>query len=1125
MQKNHWFLIFMGSVLNKNRSMKLSFLLFALALFNLHANSYGQNKKISLDVTDKSIESVLEKIESESEFNFFYKTNEIDVERKVSIKVLDTPIERILSMLFKGQNVSYKVVNKQIVLKRITKDFKSSSADRADLEDHPIIQLTISGTVSDSDGIPLPGANVVEKGTSNGVIADFDGNFLMNVSDGNSILVVSYIGYATQEVPLNGQSSISVSLKVNAESLDEMVVVGYARKKKSELSSSVSVVSEEEIRQSTSSTSLGDIFQGRIPGMQVSGSSGEPGESASMVIQGAGSMEAGSSPLIVVDGIIGGQYDPKDIKSVSVLRDAAATGLYGSRAANGVIVITTKDGKSGEFKVSVNSTIGVTTNWDDRVKVYDAEGLYGQWSTAMENLYNLRVSEGDADFVNKTFDEYRNSVVPTSALDYTTNWDDLLLRTGFINQTQVAISGGSDRTTFYFSGSVNEEKGTALDTYNNQYNFRGNLSHKISDKLRTNIRMTAQYGEKSEFNWPSPYTQAYQNVPLDPAFMPDGVTPTPVMDLQETPSWFYYARTNYMKEREESSNTKKFWGGTLMMELDWNITDWARFNTSNRVELNGSDHSQYYSADTWSGYAYDGYIDWNYGYDLGVITSNTLHLNKSYGDHNLSGILGQEYNYGQIRFVNAVGTGIVGDMTALSSAGSPKSVSGDMYETGFLSYFGQFDYDYKNKYYLVGSLRRDASSVFGEEKRWGTFYSIGGSWMISKEDFMENTSSWLDYLKLRLSYGTTGNANIESYLSMGTYSFSSKSSYNGDSGAWPSRLPNPNLTWETARKFNLGVDVGVSDRVSLEVNLYHRINDDLLQSVPLEATTGFTSQVQNIGSIQNQGIDVSLTTKNIEGEFSWASNLNFNINKNEVLELEGGEDIIDDGMIIREGYALRSFYLPEYQGIDAQTGAPIYTRWEDADGNKLNGNDTDSPALVTTTNYQSEASYMPMGSSYPKITGGFANYFKYKNFHLNVLTNFALGQKVYNYVNWTASDFTSNRYVNTKWQDFTQWENVGDNADLPQLIYGDPYNFSGTSSFYLEKASYLKIQKVSIGYTFPNDFMGVFKNLSINASVENLAIITNFSFGDSDVSFEDPRIDSSRFRPTRNFLLNLNFSF
>ncbi len=1126
MQKKHWFPIFLGSVLNKNRSMKLSFLLFALALFNLQANSYGQSKKISLDITDKSIESVLEKIESESEFSFFYKTNEIDVERKVSIKVLDTPIEKILNILFQGQNVAYKVLNKQIVLKKKTKKIQSSRNDRVDLGDHAIIQFSVSGTVNDASGLPLPGANIVEKGTLNGVIADFDGNFLMNVADGNSILVVSYIGYATQEVPLNGQTNISVSLKVNAESLDEMVVVGYATKKKSELSSSVSIVSEEEIRQSVSSTSLGDIFQGRIPGMQVSGSSGEPGQSASMVIQGAGSMEAGSSPLIVVDGIIGGQYDPKDIKTITVLRDAAATGLYGSRAANGVIVVTTKEGKAGEFKVSVNSTFGPTSNWNDRIKVYDAEGLYGQWSTAMENLYNLRVAEGNPDFVNTTFEQYRDGVVPPSALDYTTNWNDLLLRSGFLNQTQVAMSGGSERTTFYVSASLNREKGTALDYYNNEYNFRGNLSHKISDKLKTNIRMTAQYGEKSEFNWPSPYTQAYQNVPLDAAFMPDGVTPTPAMDLEQVPVWYRGTGVNYMMEREESENSKKFWGSTVMMELDWKITDWARFNTSNRVALNGSDHSKSYSNMTWVGYNYDGYMEWDYSYGLGVISSNTLHLNKSFGDHNLSGILGQEYNYDQTRFVNAVGTGIVGDMTALSSVGSARDVSGDMYESGFLSYFGQLDYDYKNKYYLVGSLRRDASSVFGAEKRWGTFYSIGGSWMMSKENFLEDSSSWLDLLKLRLSYGTTGNANIEPYLSMGTYSFTTKSSYNANAGAWPSRLPNPDLTWETAHKFNLGLDINVFGRASLEVNLYHRVNDDLLQSVPLEATTGFTSQVRNIGSIRNQGIDLSLTTKNIEGDFSWSTNFNFNINKNEVLELDGGEDIINDRMIIREGYSLRSFYLPEYQGVDAQTGAPIYTRWEDADGNKINGNETDNPALITTTNYQSEASYMPTSSSYPKMTGGFSNYFKYKDFHLNILSNFAFGQTVYNYVDWNASDFSTNRIEITKWQDLKRWETPGTtDADIPQLVYGDPYNFSGTSSFYLEDASYFKIQKVSLGYTFPKDFLGVFKQFTINASVENLAIITNYSFGDSDVSYENPFAETSRFRPTRKFLLNLNFSF
>ncbi len=1099
------------------RIMKLTVFLMLISFVGVFASeTYSQTTKLSLKVENLSLEDFLTKIEDQSEFRFFY-TGEIDIEKKVSCDLKNKKITEILDAIEEEAGIKYEVMGRQIILSPVEMEKSDVVISQQ--------QMAISGTVTDKSGLSLPGVTVIIKGTTNGTVTNMDGNYSLSNIPENATLVFSFVGMKSQEIPIAGKTTINITLDEETIGIDEVVAIGYSMKKKSELSSSISIISAEEIKESVSSTSLEDILQGRIPGMQVSGSSGEPGEGASMVIQGMGSLEAGSTPLIVVDGIIGGQYDTKDIKSVSVLRDAAATGLYGSRAANGVIVITTKEGKAGEFKVSVNSTFGSTSNWDDRVEVYDAEGLYGQWSTAMGNLYNKNVAEGNTDFANKTFEEYRNSVVPTSALDYTTNWSDLLLRTGFINQHQISMSGGTDRTTFYFSGSLNDEKGTSLDTYNKQYNFRGNLSHKISDKLTTHVRMTAHYGEKSEFNWPSPYTQAYSNIPLDPAYMPDGVTPTPVMDLVETPTWYHFARQNYMLEREESTNSLKSWGGTVMFELDWKITDWAKFNTSNRVSLDGADHSESFSNMTRYGYNYDGYIGWNYSYGLGAITSNTLHLNKSFGDHSLSGILGHEFNYSQSRYVDAVGTGVVGNMTALSSAGSANSVSGDMDETGFLSYFAQLDYDYKNKYYLVGSLRRDASSRFGEEDRWGTFYSIGGNWLISKENFMSDTRSWLDILKLRLSYGTTGNANIDSYLWMGTYSFSTKSSYNGSPGAWPSRLPNPNLTWEVANKLNLGIDIGVFKRATLAVNLYHRINDDLLQSVPLEATTGFTSQVRNIGSIRNQGIDLSLTTTNIEGEFSWVSNLNFNINRNEVLELEGGEDIIDEGMIIREGYSLRSFFLPEYQGVDAQTGKPVWTRWEDADGNKINGNETDNPALVTTTNYQSEASYMPMASAYPKITGGFANYFKYNNFHLNVLTNFALGQTVYNYVNYTASDFTSNRFKITKWQDLTQWENPGDDADLPQLIYGDPYNFSGTSSFYLEKASYLKIQKVTLGYTFPNNFSDVFKDLSISASVENLAIITNYSFGDSDVSFENPRTDASRYRPIRKFLFNLNFSF
>ena len=983
--------------------------------------------------------------------------------------------------------------------------------------------ITVSGRVTDVSGQPMPGVTVVVKGTSAGTITGSNGDYQLSGVPSNGVLVFSFVGMRSQEVHVGNQTSINVQLAEETIGLEEVAVIGYSTKKRSELSSSISVVSDEEIRRSVSTTSLSNLLQGRIPGMQISGTSGAPGSSANMVIQGMGSLQAGASPLTVVDGIIGGSYDPKDIESITILRDAAATGLYGSRAASGVIVITTKSGRSGDFRVSVNSTTGPTYNWDDRVEVYTAEGLYGQWTTAMRNLYDIRVAEGHPDFINKTFEEYRNNVIPPSILDRTTEWFDLLQRPGFLNQHQVALSGGNERTTFYVSGNYNHEKGTALDKFNQMGSFRANVNHKVSSKVRTAVRMTGRYGTRTPEFYGDSRWQAWDNVPMDPAYTPEG-TPTPVMDYAKVPLWYHWRRDNWMLEREESENLIKSWGGNIMGEVSWQIFDWARFNTSNRVSFSGQDQSQYWSANTSAGYTPKGYVEWRYDYDVGYITSNTLHLAQALGNHSISGILGQEYSYSQGRFLMGRGHGMVGTMRALSSAGSPNSIGGNMTETAFLSYFGQMDYDFKGKYFLVGSLRYDASSRFGENNRWGSFYSIGSNWLISQEGFLRD-SRWINVLKLRASHGTTGNANISDYLSMGTYSFTDLSRYNALPGAWPARLPNPDLTWEVATKTNVGFDISMFQRVTLEFNVYHRINDNLLQSVPLEATTGFQSITRNIGSIRNQGIDLNLTTINVQSSnFMWESNFNINFNKNKVLELFGGKDIVtNENQIIREGLPLRYFYMQEWRGVDPQTGLPQWTRWEDENGNRLDGVDRKEPANVVITNIHSQASLIPMGSAYPDFTGGFSNHFQVKNVFLDVLTNFAVGQHIYNSVNWSVHDFGAIRLKPTKWQDISWWEKPGDQATLPQLIYGDPRNSRSQSSLYLEDASYLRIQKLALGYNFPSTVLGGMNNLSITASVENLAVITNFSFGDSDTSFESPSTSASRYRPTRKFLLNIRF--
>ncbi len=988
-------------------------------------------------------------------------------------------------------------------------------------------QIAVRGTVTDTKtGSPFVGVNIVVAGTNIGTITDISGAYTINVPNEQAVLQFSFIGYLPQSVTVGNQRTINIALIEDVAILDEIVVIGYSSRRQSELSSAVSVVNVEQLRVAPASSSLNVMLQGRVAGLNVSNTSGRPGTGASMTIRGAGSIGASNSPLVVVDGVIGGSYNPQDVASVTVLKDAAATGIYGSRAANGVIVVTTKQGRSGDFKVSVTTTNGPTFAWDNRVELHNSASLYEQQTLGLRNLFDLRVSENHPDFVGKSFEAFRDNVVPPTVLNTDTDWYGLLNKTGLVSRTQVAMSGGNERTTFYIGANLDAEKGTAGDSKYTQATLRSNISHKIFENLTFTTRLTGEY-DTEPYAWFGDRARVDQFgcVPYDnPYYYGEGAIKghlSPLMNPAVVPLWYHYTRDNYTLERETTESLESGFNGTAAGELNWQVADWLRLNTNTRVSFGFGDESFMTTADNNIGKVNGGYVNWQYDYDKALITSNTMHLNRKFGDHSLNGILGQEYNYGASRFINAQANGVVAGMTALSSAGTPVITQGSLSESGFKSYFGQADYNYKAKYFLVGSLRRDASSRFGPDFKWATFYSVGANWHINKENFMSDVT-WIDILKLRASYGKTGNANISNYLHMGTYRFNDRTAYDGHAGALPSRLPNPALTWESAYTTNIGIELGIFRRATLELDLYNRINTDLLQAVPLSSASGFASQQRNVGSVRNRGIDLNITTTNIDGILKWITNLNMNINQNEVLELANSADIIDGTNILREGQPMRYWYMRKWAGVDPATGKPLWIRWEDENGGVLHGSNNVEPTTVRTTSVYNEASNIPIEQVYPKFTGGLSNDFMFKNFTLNILTNFAVGHKVYTSANWTVHDLGSNRLKITKWQGWTTWQKPGDEADLPQLLFSDPYNSRMESSFFLFPASYLKFQSVRLGYSFPGIVAGL-KNLNVSVSGENIAIITKFPFGDADTSIESGSASLERYRPTRKILFTIRF--
>jgi TonB-linked SusC/RagA family outer membrane protein len=1100
--------------------------------------------KISMSVTDAPLKKTLRKIEHKTSLKFFYLSSQIDADRKVSLEAHNAPLKTLLNDLFKDTGISYNFRGDQILLKQATQSAALNTSieavaelpvptEVASIEEsagrkvNEIVAITVTGKVTDSNGITIPGVSILVKGTNTGTVTDAEGNYSVNVPDADAILVISSIGYTTQEIAVNGRTVINVTLVEDVQSLEEVVVVGYGTKRQSELSSSVSVVEEEDLKKGVISQNLGSMLQGKVPGLTVSNTSGRPGQATNIVIRGVGSIGAGYAPLYVVDGIIGGSANPMDIASITVLKDAAATGLYGSRAANGVIIITTKRGESGKTRVSYNGQAGSSHHRNGNIEMMNSAELYERQRQGFKNFYDVQVAAGAPNFIDRTFDEYLQTVLPASLLETDTDWQSLLTRTGYINQHQLSVSGGNEKTTFYISGNYYYESGTVLSTYYRNMELRANLKHKISDRFTLHARINS--GADKRPNEPltgqeGTMAQYYINVPWDPAFESDGITPYNPSKPGNT--WIGNGKSNHFYNVQHQSDITKSMELNTDLQLDAKIADWITFSSTNRVGFDGSDWTQLLDKDHQLANFENGRVSQTYSYDNSFLTSNVLNLFRSVGDHNFAGIIGQEYNYIKNSYTTAVGMDIVEGLSAVSAAASPKSVSGNSVETAFSSYFGQLDYNYAGRYFLVGSVRRDASSRFGANNRWATFYSMGASWNLHKENFLSDVS-WINLLKVRASYGTTGNANISPYLSLGTYSFTAASTYNGISGAWPARMENPDLTWEMAYTTNLGVEFALLNRVRIEVDLYNRDNKDLLQNVPLSASSGFSSQQRNVGSVRNRGIDLNLTTTNINGAFRWETNFNLNINRNRVLSLNQHEDIASGKMRIREGLPMRYFYMKEWAGADVQTGDPLWVRWEDGEGNIIHGADKEEPARILTTNVYNQASNLFVGSAYPDFTGGVRSDMYYKNFSLSILGTFAVGQSIYfEGRERTDSDNNSTNQNQMKFhKDWVRWEKPGDVATHPKLLSGGSGS-NGTSTRYLEDASYFRIQNVRLDYTFPNRVYK-FKGLRVYASVDYVAVFTNFSGADPDVNMENPVIaqgaNSARYSPTRKVMFGISF--
>ncbi|HKK44541.1 MAG TPA: SusC/RagA family TonB-linked outer membrane protein [Balneolaceae bacterium] len=958
---------------------------------------------------------------------------------------------------------------------------------------------TVRGKVTDSKtGEVLPGVNILVKGTQRGTTTGVNGMYELTAPSQNDSLRFTFIGYQTKVVAINGRNTINVALKSTTIQGQQVVVTGYLTQSRNNVVSSVSTVNSKDLQQENTSN-LSSMLQGRASGVYVSNSSGQPGQTPTVLIRGLGSISAGSSPLYVIDGVIASADDvnPNNVESVNVLKGPTATAIYGARAANGVIQITTKSGSPTN-----------KTNFNVRVSSGTAKALKG-------NLYFMNGPQ---------FLDYYHAAghyAPDFAdSTHTTDWWDLIYQNASIQKYHISASSGNETDQIYVSGEFYRNTSTRVGDDYKRFNARVNYTHKFSDKFTLDTKIHGHFVKQAQNATASGQVTgaAYRGVPWDNPYDQNGNIVKGVVgdnwltrDIRN-PLWslqwdYIHNRTNHV---------------SIEPELTYDITDYLTVTSRNHYSFADTRREEYRDRRTSYGGAENGALSNSNDYSDNLETSDLLTYKRTIGDHSINAVAGFEYQENDGWYFGAEGAGIL-NFDVLNLAATPYSVSGSKYKSVFVSQFLQMNYNYQRKYFLSGSVRRDGSSRFGSKNKYSSFYAIGGGWMLSNESFFN--SDFIDQLKLRIGYGTTGNAQIGNYAAQSLQGYGVK--YDGTPGSYPQVLGNTALTWEKQHYLQAGIDLKMLDsRIDITIDGYQKKNSGLLQSVPLPYESGFTSQLQNIGSVRNRGLEATISTTNIRsGDFLWTTSFNGTYNKNEVTDLYQENAIINGNQIIDIGSPMNTWYIPKWAGVNPQNGMP---QWEHVEKDQ-NGN----VQSVTLTNDYNKATYQKAGSSIPDWYGGITNTFQYKGLSLYLTFNYMGGYKVYSdIVQGGLSDgarFNYNQLDLTKYPNHTRWVNPGDNATEPAIKSGGNNLSDQTSTRYLYNGNHLRLQELRVSYSLPNKLLQQFNlnNVTIYMDGTNLWTLTapDYIGPDPEEGLGGSEGGRSKYPNSRNFMFGIDLKF
>ena len=967
----------------------------------------------------------------------------------------------------------------------------------------------VSGTVQDENNQAMIGVSVLVIGTNTGTITDLDGHFEVKANVGDS-LAFSFVGYEPAKILISG-ANVQIQMKPTSVLLENVVVMGYSTKARTEISSAVAVLSEKELND-TPTSDVATLLQGKVSGVQVVNSSGEPGSGAQVRIRGVSTIKPGNAePLYVVDGIIGGAFDPNDVASLTVLKDAGATGMYGARANKGVIIVTTKKAKLGKPKFEFQTSYGQNRADHGNVKMMTGKQFFEDFSAELYRDYETH----EIDKI-KFYQDY-----PQELRDKNTSWVNELFQPAAIQKYYLSASGRSEKFGYYLSGTYYDEGGTFKKTGFNRVNLRANTDFKLSDRitLKNNINMSSAKG--ASYDYLDLY-YAYLGVPWDNPYNDDG---SPRYVDATDRDWWSRDHINPLHSIENSDYNYKGVDINYDLVLDVSIFDWLSFSSSNRLNFATNKNHRFVSPIAAGTFHGKGYIYESQDLWYGSISTNLFRFDKSFGDHEVDGIIGGEFERGENEDLSLEGKGLPEGFDVPTVASKEFGINGSREDGAFRSFISQVNYNFDKTYFLTASYRIDASSNFPSSNRIAQFPSISASWLMNKTAFIEG-SKLFSSLKLRSSFGLTGDPDIGASRYLGLYSLNTQ--YGGNPAATPYQLANPELTWEKTRQFNFGIDLGMlNDRVNVGVDLYNNTTTDLIVLVSQPLSQGFEFRWENSGSVINKGVELNLSTMNIQTRnFEWTTDFNFATNDNKLKDIARPFYTTVGGIsqIYENDKEIYTFILPKWLGIDPETGGPL---WEKIERDQ-NGNIT---SRMPTPNY-SEAEPQRVGKALPDFSGGLSTSLRYKNISLFASFAYQYGNDIYNFTRVFMDNDGHEPYYNNMVpkSDWSRWEKPGDQATHPS--FQNNGLSKEVSSRYLEDGSFIKLRTLSLNYDLSGPWIERMhmRGMTIGLSANNLFTWTNFWGQDPEVTLNQlawsmPGVSDFKYPNNKKILVNLSFKF